>query len=171
MSSSEPSSETPHLNSLKTLFTWLAFFVVAGLVFQGYLADKMDPNRELAHSSSSTLVLKRNQAGHYVAPGTINGVQVQFLLDSGATLISIPASIAAKAHLNEGAEVGSNTANGVVNAYQTQVDEVRLGGLIRYQAQALINTADQGQDVLLGMNFLKHYQWQQRGDTLTLTPQ
>jgi len=41
------------------------------------------------------VVLKRNRYGHYVANGSINGSQVEFLLDTGATAVAVPAATAA----------------------------------------------------------------------------
>ena len=154
-----------------TILAWISFFVVVGLFFHEQLQEKNDPNRSLAVTQGEQLILKRNRAGHYLAPGSINGIQVQFLLDSGATWLSIPSHIANKAGLTKGPEAWVNTANGEIKTFQTLVDEVSLAGLTRYQVRALINPADHQEVVLLGMNFLKHYEWHQSGDTLVLTPQ
>lgn len=154
-----------------TILAWLSFFLLAVLFFNDQLLDKDDPNRNLSLSQSEELVLIRNRSGHYVAPGLINGVKVQFLVDSGATWVAIPEAIARKAGLRKGAESWVSTANGRVKTYQTVVDELSFAGLTRYQVRALINPADQQEVVLLGMNFLKHYEWRQSGDTLILSPQ
>jgi hypothetical protein len=56
---------------------WLAALSLLGLLwlfFAGVEARRDNPNRKLATlpGSAAELVLKRNRAGHYIAPGTIN---------------------------------------------------------------------------------------------------
>ena len=168
---------TPENDSTKTMgrtmavLAWLCFFLLAGLFFNDYLSDKQQPNRDLSLTNSQQVELIRNQAGHYIAPGEINGVPVRFLLDTGATYLSIPQGLAQQAGLQQGRPSRVNTANGQIRVYRTLVDEVRLGGLRRTQVDAFINPAEQGDVVLLGMSFLKYFEWRQSGDRLVLTPQ
>ena len=82
---------------------------------------------ELRADGVREVVLKQNRAGHYVANGAINGRQVTFLLDTGATSVSVPASVANRLGLKRGAPLRARTANGVVTTYATRLDEVRLG--------------------------------------------
>jgi len=56
------------------------------------------------------VVLKRSHDGHYIFPGTINGRPVSFLLDTGATLVSVPAHRAEELGLAAGAHQQSVTA-------------------------------------------------------------
>ncbi|MBW8190466.1 retroviral-like aspartic protease family protein [Neiella marina] len=162
---------TKSMGRTMAVMAWLCFFVLAGWFFNDYLSDKQQPNRGLNLSDSQQLELVRNRAGHYIAPGEINGVAVQFLLDTGATYLSIPQHIADQAGLRQGKASVVSTANGRIRVYRTIADEVRLGGLQRRQVEAFINPAEQGGVVLLGMSFLKYFQWRQIDDRLILTPQ
>ena len=72
------------------VLAWVALLVVLTLFFQDKLLDRVNPNRDVQSSRGEDgrieVVLERNRMGHYVADGSINGVSVTFLLDTGATL-------------------------------------------------------------------------------------
>ncbi|GGA79761.1 hypothetical protein GCM10011369_22150 [Neiella marina] len=166
-----PATTTKSMGRLMAIMAWLCFFALAGLFFNDFLEGKQDPNRSLVIDDSMRVELIRNQAGHYLAPGQINGVDVTFLLDTGATYLSIPEDIAERAGLRRGQQAAVSTANGRIRVFRTEIDEVRLGGLQRQRVAAFINPSEQGGVVLLGMSFLKYFQWRQIDDRLILTPQ
>lgn len=151
---------------------WLLVLGLLTLFFSNMLDNQNNPNRELQHSQTATgvkeLVLKRNRAGHYVASGRINGTPVRFLLDTGATDVAVPGSLAARLGLKRGRAVTSRTANGDAISWSTRIDEVDLGGLTMRNVKASILPGMQGNEVLLGMTYLKHLELIQRGDQLTL---
>ena len=101
--------------------------------------------------------------------GFINGHEVTFLLDTGATNISVPAGIAIDAGLEEGRPARVGTANGVITVYQTRLNTVQLGGIILQDIAANINPHMHDKIVLLGMSFMKHLEMSQREGTLTLS--
>ena len=141
------------------------------LLFDNVLERQQEPNLHLAGYSQDApreVVLKRNRSGHYVAPGFINGQPVRFLLDTGATRVSIPAGVAARLGLTRGRPGRASTANGTIVVYATVLDRVTLGNLAMEGVHADINPHMQGDTVLLGMSFMKHLEMTQRGDRLTL---
>ncbi len=157
------------------LFTYLTWMLILGglfLYFQNLLQQRENPNQSLAVSqtqvAAQTVSLTRNRRGHYVAPGLINETPVTFLLDTGATDISIPAAVLDKLYLKAGHAIQAHTANGTVTVYATTLDSVTLGGITLYDVAASINPHMKGDTVLLGMSFMKHLEITQRGDTLTL---
>ena len=109
-----------------------------------------------------------NRAGHYLAPGKINGTTVKFLLDTGATDVAIPEKLAERLQLKKGSRTLSQTANGVVRSYSTVLDRISLGGIELYNIRASIFPGMPSGEVLLGMSFLKHLEMVQKGNTLTL---
>jgi len=113
-------------------------------------------------------VLKRNRQGHYVTTGYINGSPLEFLLDTGATDISIPAHIADKLGLKKLYPIEISTANGIAKAYGTKLKSARIGKIVLRDLKANINPNVDDDTVLLGMNFLKRIEFTQRGDTLIL---
>lgn len=154
------------------LFTHLTWIIILGLFylfFQDKWLQQNDPNHGLMNvNNNAPVVLQRNRQGHYVAPGRINDHPVRFLLDTGATNISIPGALADSLKLTPGRAAYANTANGTIKVYATQLDSVALGGLSLKQVSAHINPHMQGETVLLGMSFLQHLELIQKGDTLTL---
>ncbi|HAO24975.1 MULTISPECIES: TIGR02281 family clan AA aspartic protease [unclassified Methylophaga] len=154
-----------------TIIFWLLLMGSLTLFFNGFIEQKHNPNRHLVEMDAglgSDVVLLRNQAGHYVAPGFINGHEVTFLLDTGATNISVPAGIARKAGLKQGRQAMVNTANGVVPVYATELETVQLGAIKLQHIRAHINPHMSDDIVLLGMSFMKHLDMTQREGTLTL---
>ena len=115
-------------------------------------------------------MLKRNRLGHYVAPGKINNQPVTFLLDTGATAVSVPANVANNIGLTRGRSITVGTANGNIEVYQTTLKSVQLGNITLHEIRGNINPYMDGDTVLLGMSFMRHLELTQRGDTLTLTP-
>lgn len=114
------------------------------------------------------VILQRNRMGHYVANGEINNQPVRFLLDTGATSISLPAEVAQRLGLKGTRKHQVETANGTITVSATRLHQVSLGGITLHNVRAHINPHMDGEDVLLGMTFLKHLEMIQRGNTLTL---
>ncbi|OHE61701.1 MAG: aspartyl protease [Thiobacillus sp. GWE1_62_9] len=138
------------------------------LYFDNSLEARNNPNRQLQIAPGSELVLQRSRDGHYVFPGTINGRPVSFLLDTGATLVSVPAHLAGELGLEAGAQQRSITANGTVVTRATRGDALAFGPFDLRGVPASLNPGMAGDQVLLGMSVLKHLEFTQRGDTLIL---
>jgi aspartyl protease family protein len=138
------------------------------LYFENSLQARNNPNRDLRVAPGTELVLKRSSDGHYLFPGTINSRPVTFLLDTGATLVSVPANLADELRLEAGASQQSVTANGTVTTRATRIDALAFGPFALRGVPASINPGMAGDQVLLGMSVLKHLEFTQRGDTLVL---
>ncbi len=151
---------------------WIMLLGLLTWFFNGWLDDQRNPNRQTQVRISSEgvreVVLERNRQGHYVATGNINGQTVEFLLDTGATEVSIPAGVARELGLRRGASLMAQTANGTIMTYATLLDSIELGGIVLHDIRANINPYMEGNSILLGMSFLKHLEFTQRGNTLTL---
>ena len=140
------------------------------LYFDASLEARHNPNRLLEVAPGAELVLKRSVDGHYIFPGTINGRRVTFLLDTGATLVSVPAHLASELGLAPGARQRSLTANGVVETRAAQIDALAFGPFDLRDIPASLNPGMLSDHVLLGMSVLKHLEFTQRGGTLILRP-
>ncbi|MBA1444832.1 MAG: TIGR02281 family clan AA aspartic protease [Gammaproteobacteria bacterium] len=151
---------------------WALLLGLLAMFFSNLLEQQSNPNRDLVNSSTESgpkeITLLRNRAGHYVAPGFINGAPVIFLLDTGATNVAVSASLAERLALKRGAQSISLTANGRVRTWLTRLDRVQLGSIIRQDVRATIMPGMVGDEVLLGMSFLKHLELVQKGKTLIL---
>ena len=152
---------------------WLLLLMLLTLFFSQWIDRQRNPNRQLSVTADlqggSAVVLKRNRAGHYIAPGKINGVEVTYLLDTGATFVAVSSELAQKAGLRQGLPSQSQTANGVVRSWLTEIDRLELGPITMRNVRATILPNMPGRDVLLGMSFLKHLRLEQQGDQLAIS--
>lgn len=151
---------------------WVSLLAFGVFFFGDLLEERYNPNQSVdtqrEADGTRTVVLERNRFGHYVTNGVINGQPVTFMLDTGATTVAVPAQLARRLQLERGRAVQFHTANGISRGYAARLDEVGVGGIVLRDVAAGITEGLQGEEVLLGMSFLKHIEFTQRGDTLTL---
>jgi aspartyl protease family protein len=91
-----------------------------------------------------------------VASGKINGKPVEFLVDTGASFVSVPEQVANRVGLEKGRPLTANTANGNVTVYSTSLDRISIGDITLYDVKADINPHMDGEEILLGMSFLRN---------------
>ncbi|KLI64045.1 peptidase [Aurantiacibacter marinus] len=94
--------------------------------------------------------------GHYWLEADVNGHRAAFLVDTGATLTAVSQDTARAAGLDErdgGLPIRLNTANGVVAAHMTNIDEMRFGNVAARGLDAVI-APGLGQTNVIGMNLL-----------------
>ena len=122
-----------------------------------------------SEGSGSQIVLTAGSGGHFFTRGSINGKTVQFVVDTGATNISLSQSEADRIGLNyrNGERGVSNTANGQVMVYRTMLDVVRVGDVLVYNVAATVLPA-QMESVLLGNSFLTRFQMKRENDVMML---
>ena len=151
---------------------WVVVLAMATWLIQDWIEQRDNPNQDVQGQVNADglreVVLLRNPSGHYVSSGKINGVDVTYLLDTGATGISIPEHIADHIGLKRGVRFTVSTANGDADAYSTKLDSVELGNIALYDLHGSINPNVEYDEILLGMRFLKHLEFTQRGRTLIL---
>ncbi len=156
-------------------FIWFAWVIALALLvyfFQDVLDKQWNPNQQpqysLTASGNAEVILQQNRYGHYVTQGTINKHPVTFLLDTGATSVSIPAHLAAQLGLTKGSSYPVHTANGAVRVYQTEINQLTIGNIILSDVSANINPGMQSDEILLGMSALKKVEFSQSGKQLML---
>ncbi|TKB47069.1 retropepsin-like aspartic protease family protein [Thalassotalea mangrovi] len=156
--------------------TWVAWIIGLLLLvwfFQTKLDADWNPNQQpkvaVNTSGQQQVVLERNRYGHYVTAGFINQENALFMLDTGATSVSIPMEIADKYGLERQGSHRVQTANGSVMVYATTIDELSIGNINLYNVRANINPGMTGQEILLGMSALKQLEFSQKGKYLHLT--
>ena len=123
-----------------------------------------------AGAGSQSVSLSADGGGHFIANGQINGRSVRFLVDTGATFISMSNSEAKRLGVNylAGQRGAVSTANGVVPTYKVKLDEVRLGDVTINNVDGMVHTDDSLPIVLLGMSFLNRMEMKRDGETMTL---
>jgi aspartyl protease family protein len=117
----------------------------------------------------TTIVLSADSAGHFFGNATINGQSVRFIVDTGATDVSMSQSLAQRLGLDyrNGQRGISNTANGQVRVYRVPLTSVRVGEVEVYNVAATIVPVPMDY-VLLGNSFLTRFQMKRENETLTL---
>ncbi|KQV49396.1 hypothetical protein ASC95_17500 [Pelomonas sp. Root1217] len=129
------------------------------------------PGRVLAQNAAPPrqIVLPAGPGGHFTTLGMINGQVTSFLVDTGATSISIGQIEAEKLGLRYmyGRRIVTQTANGVVPAYQLQLASVRIGSVEVRDVEAIVIPGLMSH-VLLGNSFLNRFQMRRENDVMTL---
>lgn len=172
MSADNDVREQKRMGTTMQVLAWVVLLALGVFYFSDLLDKQYNPNQSLqtgyVEGGGREVVLQRNKFGHYVTSGMINGKPVTFMLDTGATGVAIPDSLAAYLGLQRGAAFPTQTANGMSMSYAASLDSVSIGAIALSDVSAAISPGLQTEEVLLGMSFLKHIEFTQRGDTLIL---
>ena len=111
--------------------------------------------------------------GHYWVRASVNGVDGNFMIDTGATLTAISAPLAESAGLEPrrgGIPILLGTANGTVQAHVTTIDSLELGNIRASGTDAAVAESF-GDFNVIGMNVLARLdEWRVKDGTLILVP-
>ena len=113
----------------------------------------------------------RNTSGMYTTVGSINGLPVSFLVDTGATQVAMNAGQARRLGIDyrvTGSPAEVTTASGVERAWMVSLDSVKLGELEVRNVQAVVLDGAQPQTTLLGMSYLGRMKITNDGRLMTL---
>ncbi|HXM83515.1 MAG TPA: TIGR02281 family clan AA aspartic protease [Burkholderiales bacterium] len=120
-------------------------------------------------SDRQSVTLAADMRGHFVTDGAVNGSPTRFLVDTGATMVAIPASEAVRLGIDyrKGQLGVIKTASGLAQVYRVKLDSVKLGSIELNAVEGVV--VEQGLDiVLLGMSFLNRVEMKRDGETMTL---
>jgi aspartyl protease family protein len=108
--------------------------------------------------------------GMYYAKGKINGVAMRFLVDTGATFVTLSGNHAKRLKIDyrKGKYSSAQTASAVVPVWQIRLASVSIGGIELKNVEATVIAGEQPFDVLLGNSFLRHTSIQQAGAVLEI---
>ena len=106
----------------------------------------------------------------YETAGFINGVSVNFLVDTGATTIAMNSGHARRigVRYKNGRQIGVATASGVTSGYQVKLDRVRVGEIELTNVDAIVLEGDAPHEILLGMSFLSRLHVSKEGNKMVL---
>ncbi len=123
-------------------------------------------------AEGASITIAPDAHGMYQVAGSINGFQVSFLVDTGATFISLNRQTAQRIGLNyrmDGTPSLSTTASGVVPVWLVRLDRVRIGDIELRDVPASIHDTDFPEVTLLGNSFLQRLHLDRQGALLKLT--
>jgi aspartyl protease family protein len=146
--------------------------IMIGLgTFMAQIADKMTPAPAAAASSARlaaapdtaaqadlrSISIPRDGRGHFATEGRIDGQRIAFMVDTGASVIALNESSAARFGLRPSRNDYRSTvatANGTVKAAPTRLAMVELGGLVVRDVDAMVLPDEALSENLLGLSFL-----------------
>jgi len=143
---------------------------VKGKRFTVHLGDaQVNLGGKASEGAGKQIVLRAQSGGHFVTSGTINGKTARFVVDTGATLVSMDQYEADRLGVDwkNGQRGISRTANGDAPFYATTLPSVRIGDVQVYDVPALVSPAPMPY-ILLGNSFLSRFQMKRENDVLTL---
>jgi len=146
--------------------------IVAGLgIFMAHMADKMTPAPASAMTASSkvarvetptqatgrSLNIPRDARGHFQVDGRIDGQRIAFMVDTGASVVALNETAAARFGLRPlpgEYKATVSTANGTIKAARARLAMVDLGGIIVRDVDAMVLPDEALSENLLGLSFL-----------------
>ena len=163
------------------LFAVLAL-VIAGAVPKLYLDAA--PHRTAAANTAGTqpatpavaasprsITIPRGDNGHFQIEAVIDGRRLPFLVDTGATMIALRESDAARLGIHPTPRdytARTETANGAIRVAPVELNRVDVGGLVAFNVRAIIIPDQSLGQNLLGMSFLSRVRWSQANGKLVL---
>lgn len=152
-------------HTLKLMTIWL----LIGLVFfMGFKVWEREREASRFQLAGGVIVLTRAADGHFHWPGRVGNVDVDFLVDTGATSTALPQALAERAGLQPLGPVRAHTAGGSVDGFVARADVALEGGVgaRRLNVMVLPNL----QAPLLGMDVLGRLHFSQKPGELRITP-
>jgi aspartyl protease family protein len=155
---------------MRNIMIFAAIMIGLG-TFMAQIADKMTPrpaaatptvrmavvSETVAQAGLRTLNVPRDARGHFATEGRIDGQRIAFMVDTGASVIALNESSAARFGLRPSRNdyrATVTTANGTVKAAPTRLAMVDIGGLIVRDVDAMVLPDEALSENLLGLSFL-----------------
>ncbi len=131
---------------------------------------KLSQHYAATGGGSTSATLKADDRGHFTTDGQINGGTLRFMVDTGATMVALPAVEARRLGINylDAPRGLVQTAAGQAAAWKVQLDTVRIGAMTINNVDAVV--IDSPLPIaLLGMSFLNRTEMKRDGETMVLT--
>lgn len=153
-----------------TLFSYILFWIIMGATLYGlamtFIPGMGEPRVQVLHNGA--LVLGTDRAGNYVVGGSINGVPVRFIVDTGASVTSVSQRVARHMGLADCVPAFSTTANGLARDCIALARNLRFGDFQVHNVEVSVMPRMEAQ-ALLGMNVLNHFHITQSDGNMTIS--
>lgn len=147
-----------------------AVFEYQGRTLERQLDGRVHAAAESPKGHDDVLIF-RDKWGMFKTVGSINGLPVKFLVDTGASSVAMNSAQARRLGVDfrvQGEPIYVSTASDVTQAYQLKLDIVKVGSIQLRNVTAVVLDGAQPTDVLLGMSFLGHLEMINKSDKLIL---
>lgn len=139
---------------------------LVGVVF--FAADRLTRTPTVVHVVPGQVIeIPVARDGHYYVEGAVNGTPLRFMIDTGATYVSVSGKFAAAARLPEGVTGYFSTANGTVEGKIVKDQVVEAEGF-KVSGLSVAVTPLGSKQGLLGQNFLKRFEISQSDGVMRL---
>jgi aspartyl protease family protein len=155
---------------MRNIMIFAAVMICLGTLM-AQIADKMTPTPALASTASRkaapvetplqsgyrSLSIPRDSRGHFLTEGRIDGQRLDFMVDTGASVIALNETSAARFGLRPSRgdyNATVTTANGTIKAAHTRLAMVDIGGLVVRDVDAMVLPDEALSENLLGLSFL-----------------
>jgi aspartyl protease family protein len=152
------------------VFSYILLWVVIGLVFYGLVTTFIPGmgSSRVQILRDGSVVLGTNRTGNYVINGSINGVSVRFVVDTGASLTSVSQRVARHMGLFGCVPARFTTANGEAQVCVAGARDLQFGDF-RVQNVQVAVMPDMETQALLGMNVLNRFHITQNGGKMIIS--
>ena len=134
-------------------------------------APKAAPPPQQTSSGYRTVTLRDDGRGHFQVEANVDGRRIEFLVDTGASVIALRESAAAKLGIHPAVRdytAKASTANGVVKAAPVMLNRVEVNGITVRDVMAFVMPDEGLSTNLLGMSFLSRVKWTHEKGRLVL---
>lgn len=151
---------------MRNIMIFAAILIGLG-TFMAQMADRMSsasatsaPRTTVATAAPAdgrSLNIPRDGRGHFQAEGRIDGQRIGFMVDTGASVVALNESSAARFGLRPSrSEYNStvSTANGTIKAARARIAMLDVGGLVVRDVDAMVLPDEALSENLLGLSFL-----------------
>lgn len=153
---------------LAALIIWLLIFGAVYLFFDAQQKSKIKIATR-PDKGSGEVVIPRSRDGHYYVAGSVNGHPLTFLVDTGASTVSITRAFARQAGLPPGNATEFHTASGSFTGETISGVEVEIAGIQVSGISVGVGVQMADQKIgLLGQNFLRRVELIQSGDAMII---
>lgn len=149
-------------SNLTSVLIWLGLGALCFALFSWLSAPKISVAGDRVE-----VVVPMAQDGHHYIDGVLNGKQIRFLIDTGASYVSIGGNLAAQLGMFSGKPTKFETANGSVIGQLFDNQSIRVGGLATPPLTVGV-MPNSPNAALLGQNFLRHVEMVQVDKVLIL---
>lgn len=127
-----------------------------------------EPEEGGAPPNNRALILRQQGNGHYFVEGVVNGKPLNFVVDTGASVVSLPRALAYAANMSCKEQVRMQTANGASSVCTTVIARLKVGPFLLKDVNAMI--VPNLSQPLLGMNVLQQFRIEQDNGEMRITP-